>query len=106
MIYIILHAPLPLQGAVGSMHFIALVNWKGKPDRERIAENLSLIEVEAKREVRYLNIYWTLGRYDAVALFEAPDEKAAMKSAIIRGDLMDIETLVAIPAEEARKLVE
>jgi uncharacterized protein with GYD domain len=54
----------------------------------------------AKGQVRYLGIYWTLGRYDTVVLFEAPDEKVAMKMALKRADRMDIETLVAVPAEE------
>lgn len=88
------------------MYFIALVKWKGKPNRESIAENLKKIDAEGKEGVRYLSIYWTLGRFDAVALFEAPDEKAAMKVALIRGDEMEIETLVAVPAEEARKFVD
>jgi uncharacterized protein with GYD domain len=58
------------------------------------------IEADAKGQVRYLGIYWTLGRYDTVVLFEAPNEKVAMKMALKRLDRMDIETLVAIPAEE------
>jgi len=47
-----------------------------------------------------VGIYWTLGRYDTVVLFEAPNEKVAMKMALKRADRMDIETLVAVPAEE------
>jgi hypothetical protein len=38
-------------------------------------------------------------------MFEAPNEKEAMQLAIRRADFLDMETLVAIPAEEARKLV-
>lgn len=88
------------------MNFIALVKFKKKGDQELIAQNLKQIEVEAKEGIRYQSISWTLGRYDAVVMFEAPDEKAAMKVAISRGDWADIETLVAVPAVEARKLVE
>jgi SpoVK/Ycf46/Vps4 family AAA+-type ATPase len=33
-------------------------------------------------------------------LFEAPNEKVAMNMALKRLDRMDIETLVAVPAEE------
>ena len=50
-------------------------------------------------------MYWTLGRYDGVAIIEAPNEKTVMKMALKRGWLAS-ETLVAVPAEEARKLVE
>jgi uncharacterized protein with GYD domain len=88
------------------MNFIALVTFEEKMTREGIAENLRQIEAEEREGVRYLSISWTLGRYDAVVLFEAPDEKAAMKIAISRGDWADMETLVAVPAVDARRLVE
>ncbi len=37
---------------------------------------------------------------------KAPNEKAAMKMAIRRAEAMTLETMVAAPVEEARKLVE
>ena len=86
------------------MRFIALVKFK-KNAREFIAENLKMIEAESKKGIKYLSINWTLGRYDAVAIFEAPNEKVAMQMALRRADFLDMETMVAIPAEEARKLV-
>ncbi len=89
-----------------SMNFIALVKWKGKPNREAVDETIKMREAAEKIGIHSGQVYWTLGRYDAVALFEAPDEKAAMKNAISWSNLMEIETLVAIPVEEARKLVE
>jgi uncharacterized protein with GYD domain len=76
-----------------------------KPTKEIVAENMKTIEMEQKDGVKLLGIYWTLGRYDAVGIYEAPDEKVAMKAQIRRGDNFSAETLVAIPAEEARKLV-
>lgn len=82
------------------MLFIALVKFKKKLSKEVIAENLKDIEDDMKGEVRYLGIYWTLGRYDTVVLFEAPNEKVAMNMALKRADRMEIETLVAVPAEE------
>ncbi len=83
------------------MLFIALVKFKKNLSREVIAENLKDIEDDAKGQVRYLGIYWTLGRYDTVVVFEAPNEKVAMNMALKRVDRMDIETLVAVPAEES-----
>jgi uncharacterized protein with GYD domain len=53
------------------------------------------IEDDMNGQVRYLGIYWTLGRYDTVVLFELP-----MNMALKRADRMDIETLVAIPTDE------
>lgn len=34
-------------------------------------------------------------------MFEAPDEKVAMKMALKRADRMEIETLVAVPADSS-----
>jgi len=82
------------------MLFIALAKFRKKLDAEVVAQNLRDIETDTNGQVRYLGIYWTLGRYDTVALFEAPDEKVAMNVALKRLDRMDIETLVAVPADE------
>jgi len=82
------------------MLFIALVKFKTKLSREVVAQNLKDIEADTKGQVRYLGVYWTLGRYDTVVIFEAPDEKAAMNMALKRADRMEIETLVALPADE------
>ena len=86
------------------MRFIALVNFKKKP-KDFVPENIKMIEEESKKGITYLSINWTLGRYDAVAIFEAPNEKEAMQMAIRRADFLDMETMIAIPAEEARKLM-
>ncbi|MEI6840629.1 MAG: GYD domain-containing protein [Methanomicrobiales archaeon] len=82
------------------MLFIALVKFKTKLSKEVVAQNLKDIEADMKGQVRYLGIYWTLGRYDTVILFEAPDEKVAMNLVLKRADRMEIETLVAMPADE------
>ena len=82
------------------MLFIALVKFKTKLSKEVVAQNLKDIEADTKGQVRYLGIYWTLGRYDTVILFEAPDEKVAMNLVLKRADRMEIETLVALPADE------
>ncbi len=88
------------------MKFISLVKWKKKITKESISQNLKCMKYEASKEgIKMIEIYWTLGRYDAVAIMEAPDEKAVMRMAVRRGECMAIETMVAIPAEEARKLV-
>lgn len=88
------------------MYFVALVKFKKKQTKGIVAENLARVDADTKEGIQWHGIYWTLGRYDAVAVFEAPSEKIAMKMAIRRGDNMNIETMVAVPVEEARKLVE
>jgi uncharacterized protein with GYD domain len=88
------------------MIFISLTKSRQKPTKELLAESQKLFEKEKKEGIKYLGIYYTLGRYDGVSIMEAPDEKTAMKAAIRRGGTLATETLVAVPAEEARKLVE
>ncbi len=83
------------------MLFIALAKFKQELTEEVVAKNLKDIETDTEGGVRYLGIYWTLGRYDTVVLFEAPNEKAAMEMALRRLDRMEIETLVALPADAA-----
>lgn len=88
------------------MYFIGLVKFRKKLTKAIVAENLKRIEADEKQGVRVHGLYWTLGKYDAVAVFEAPDEKTAMKMSIARSENMSMETLTAIPIEEAKKLVE
>ena len=87
------------------MYFIGLVRFRKLVTKENIVESLRKQVLESKEGLRYHGIYWTLGRYDVVTVFEAKDEAAAMNMSIRRGDDFEMETLVAIPAEEARKLV-
>jgi uncharacterized protein with GYD domain len=88
------------------MIFISLNKFRQKATKESLAESQKLFEIEKKEGIKYLGTYWTLGRYDSVAIIEASDEKTAMKASIRRGRALAIETLVAVPAEEARKLIE
>ena len=75
--------------------FIALVKFKQKLTAEIAAENLKDMEDDEKAGIRYHGVYWTLGEYDNVVLFEAPDEKAAMNMVLKRADRMEVRTLVA-----------
>jgi uncharacterized protein with GYD domain len=88
------------------MYFVVLAKFKKKPTKDVVAQNMKMLEMGAKEGVKNHGIYWTLGRYDAVGIFEAPNEKVAMKHSIRMGDNVSSETLVAIPVEEARKLAE
>jgi len=81
------------------MMFIALAKFKTELSKEIVAQNLKDIEIDTNGQVHYMGIYWTLGRYDTVVLFEAPNEKVAMEMALRRADRMEIETLVAVPAD-------
>ena len=87
------------------MIFVCLCKWKGKPSKETIAEPNKFMENFKKRGNKILGWYWTLGHYNAVFIFEAPNEKEALKFSIDTSEMLSVETLVAIPREEAVKLL-
>ncbi len=88
------------------MIFITLARFKAKPTKESMAQMAKLSEQMQKEGWKSLGSYWTLGRYDSVTITEAKDEKAVMKALLPLGDIFSTETLVALPREEAIKLVE
>ncbi len=51
------------------------------------------------------NVFWTLGQYDFVIIYEASNEKEAMKMAVPWVEFCETQTMVAIPNEEARKIL-
>ncbi len=88
------------------MIFISLCRFREKLTKEMLAQGEKLMEELPGMGCEVKSFYWTLGRYDAVCIHEAPDEKTAMKVSILFGDIQSTETLVAVPAEEAAKLIE
>ena len=90
------------------MIFITLVKWKqGVPKKELQAgvEQFTPQMAELEKQGIKVRIYWTLGRYDGVQILEAPTEKDALKMMLSMQDLVETETMVAIPREEAIKLL-
>ena len=86
------------------MIFITLLKWKQTPKKEMIDQSTKRLEELANQGIK-MNVYWTLGRYDAVTIIEAPTEKDAMKTLLIFQDIIDTETMTAVPREEAIKLL-
>ncbi|MFX1483062.1 MAG: GYD domain-containing protein [Promethearchaeota archaeon] len=78
-------------------------NLKMAEQREKKAN-----EILDKLGCKLLNMYYTMGRYDWVAIAEGPDIQTAMKALFMFGisGTDRTETLVAITVEEARKLIE
>ena len=87
------------------MIFISLLKDKKKPTKELTDRGTRMIEELKKKGIKILGFYWTLGRYDDVVIFEAPTEKDALKLAIEVKEDVDMETMVAIPRQEALKLL-
>jgi len=85
------------------MLFIALIKFKKKASD--VVEIGKKVMQNLPEGVRIIGTYWTLGKYDAVWVYEAPNEKVAIQLGIDAGEAMQTQTLVAIPREEAMKLL-
>jgi len=78
--------------------FITLLAPKGKG--EKAVKYLK--ELKAPKNITVSGVYFTLGRYDGVIIFEAPDTKTAMLFAMQVGFETNytVETLTAVSAKE------
>jgi uncharacterized protein with GYD domain len=87
--------------------FITLSKWKQAPSKERmkLLDQYTQTFQELEKQGIKMRVYWTLGRYDAVTIIEAPTEKDAMKALLLFQDVVETETLVAVPRAEAIKLL-
>ena len=85
------------------MIFVSLNRFRGKATKEDIERTNKVLASEPKFKV--LAFYWTLGRYDSILILKAPNEKTVMKILMQVGDYAATETMVAIPREEAIKLL-
>lgn len=92
------------------MIFVSFGRFRKKPTKEMIDEPSSqtatVVKEMAKEGIKVLSWHWTLGRYDTVVIAEATDEKTFMKAMIGLNDFVATETMVAVPREEAIRLVE
>jgi uncharacterized protein with GYD domain len=88
------------------MFFISLVKWKHSPTKlkDAVDQFTKTTEELAKKGIK-IQTFWTLGRYNGVSIIEAPSEKEAMKLMFPLFDVVDEEMMVAIPREEAIKLL-
>ena len=57
---------------------------------------------------KLIEAYYCLGEYDVVAIWEFPDNRMAMKAAVLNGSLghIEIKTMPAVPREEWKKLLQ
>lgn len=88
------------------MIFISLGAFRRKPTKDMTDEVTKLTKEMAEKEgIKILSFYWTLGQYDTVVTMDAPDETAAMKMNMMVSDFVSTQTMVALPREEAIKLL-
>ena len=90
----------PREGGESETIFVSLAKWRKKPTREMISEMDHDWDLLKKDGGNLIQAYWTFGRYDAVVILDAPNEKIALKALMRGGDHLNIETLLAIPRGE------
>jgi uncharacterized protein with GYD domain len=91
-------------------HYVTLMRWTtqgyaGLPGwRERVEEGEDIVEGAGGRLV---GVYVTLGRYDVVEIFEAPDDETAIEilMKLNRYGAEHTETLRAFTREEAEGII-
>jgi len=91
-------------------HYISLMRWTtagraGLPAwRDRVEDGERLIEESGGKLV---GVWVTLGRYDVVEVFEAPDDETALEivTKLGAGGGEDTETLRAFTREEAEQII-
>lgn len=86
------------------MIFISLIKF-GKKAKD-VAELGNKILKNPPKGIKMISIYWTLGRFDSVWIYEAPSEKEAMRLGIAIGEVARSQTMVAISREDALKLLD
>ena len=87
------------------MYFIVLSKFRHKPTKQELDKSTAYFAQLAKEGMKVHQFFWTLGRYDSVLILEGKDEKTAMQSLVNFPFEIATETLVAIPREEAVKMV-
>jgi uncharacterized protein with GYD domain len=82
------------------------------PNAKKLHHDLShqindSLDVFTKNSVKVFNLYATLGRYDLLAMFDAPDQTVAFKvaSEINTKGILETETWPVIPYEDFSQLV-
>jgi uncharacterized protein with GYD domain len=79
--------------------------FRHKPTKQELDKSTAYYAELAKRGAKVHQFFWTLGRHDSVLIFEAKDEKTALQTLVNYPVEIATETLVAVPREEALKMV-
>ena len=85
------------------MIFISMIKFKKKT--KDVVESGKEIMQNLPVGIKIIGTYWTLGKFDAVWIYEAPSEKEAMKLGVMASEVMRFQTMTAVSRDEAMKLV-
>lgn len=86
------------------MFFVALLKLRGKVTQTVIDAMQNSCQ-NPPPGIKYQSVFCTLGQYDFVITFEAPDEKEAMKLTIPWVEFCETQTMTAVPYKEALELL-
>lgn len=86
------------------MFFVSLLKLKGKVTQAVIDAMQNSCQ-NPPPGIKYQSVFCTLGQYDFVITFEAPDEKEALKLTIPWAEFCETQTMTAVPYKEALKLL-
>lgn len=90
--------------------FVTLLNWtdQGIRDYRNTSKRAEAFAAAAQKlGAKLLNIYWTVGPYDVVAVVEAPDDETATALFLQTGALGNVHstTLRAFDREEMGRII-
>jgi uncharacterized protein with GYD domain len=91
-------------------NYVFLLNWTeqgSKNVKDTHKREAAFAKAVQKFDVRVVQSYWTLGRYDLVMILEGPNDEAMTAAALSLGALGNVrtETLRAFNGEQIDKIV-
>jgi len=86
------------------MLFISMIKFKKKA--KDVVEVGKEIMQNLPSGIKMIGTYWTLGKFDAVWIYEAPSEKEAIRLSIMASEVMHFQTMTAVSRDEAMKLLD
>jgi len=86
---------------------IAIVLVKFKKSANEVAKYGSKVLKNIPKYIKVKTSYWTMGRYDAVWIVEAPNEEKLFEWFLKAGriDIAETETMIALTREKAMKML-
>jgi uncharacterized protein with GYD domain len=91
--------------------FVSLIDWtqQGAANFQETVDRYEAAEQQFEQlGVRFVDVYWTLGEHDIVAVVEAPDDETATASLLAIGAQGNIrtKTMRAFTRDEMRAVID
>jgi uncharacterized protein with GYD domain len=91
--------------------FVSLIDWteQGAANFQETVDRYEAAEQQFEQlGVRFVDVYWTLGEHDIVAVIEAPDDETATAALLATGSQGNIrtKTMRAFSRDEMRAVID